>query len=73
MSYYSKFDTINIILPQNGISKRVINLFLLIYYSYIIVHSVYWSKNPSIDSLAKYNKIVRIAREMCLDCLPIKV
>ena len=62
----SKFDTINIILSRNGIPKRVISLFPVIYYSYIVVYSVHWSKNPSIDSLGKYDKIVSNAKLMII-------
>ena len=64
---YSKFDTINIILSRNGIPKRVISLFPVIYYSYIVVYSVHWSKNPSIDSLGKYDKIVSNAKLMIIN------
>ena len=47
--------------------QRVISLFPVIYYSYIIVYSVHWSKNPSIDSLGKYDKIVSNAKLMIVN------
>ena len=48
--------------------QRVISLFPVInFYSYIIVYSVHWSKNPSIDSLGKYDKIVSNAKLMIIN------